>query len=75
MSEIKVYDDLIQAGKQMEEKTDAKLLAHGAQNIRPPNAMLTQFGGGFYNSNGKFEFDQPPNVEVMKILKIFSYWR
>jgi ABC-type glycerol-3-phosphate transport system substrate-binding protein len=67
--EVETYEDLVGAGEQMQAEIGADLLAHGSQNIRPPNALMTQFGGGFYNPDGEFQFDQPSNVDVFQTLK------
>lgn len=68
-NEIETYDDLIQAGDQMQSETGADLVVHGSEIPQVPNALLTQYGGGFYNSDGDFEFDQQANVEVFRTLK------
>ena len=68
-NEIETYEDLVGAGEQMQSEIGADLLAHGSENIRPPNALMTQYRGGFYNPDGEFQFDQPNNVEVFQTLK------
>ena len=69
-NEIQVYDDLARAGKQMQSEIGADLLAHGASNVRLPNALvISQYGGGFYNSDGEFEFNQQANIDAMQTLK------
>jgi len=69
-SEIQTYEDLINAGEQMQSEVGADLLAHGAGNIRVPNALaISQFGGGFYNPDGEFQFNQQANIDAMQTLK------
>jgi ABC-type glycerol-3-phosphate transport system substrate-binding protein len=67
--EIQTYDDLVQAGEQMQSEIDADILLAGSENIRIPRALRTQFDGGFYNSDGEFEFDQQANVDAFQTLK------
>ncbi|AKU09834.1 extracellular solute-binding protein [Haloferax gibbonsii] len=69
--EIQTWDQFIEAGKQLEQATGAKMISFEDTDYSNglARAMPLQAGGIFYNEDGEFQFNMPSNVTAFKKLQ------
>jgi lactose/L-arabinose transport system substrate-binding protein len=70
--EIQTWDDFIQAGRDLESQTGAKMIAMelGGSANGFHQAMTTQLGGRWYDkSSSEFSFNQEANVKAYNTMK------
>jgi len=70
--ELQTWQQYMQAAETIKSEQGADMLAFGpsATNglVGGTGALPTQAGGGYYNDDGEFEFDQQANVDAYKNL-------
>lgn len=75
--ELVTWNEYMDAAETIESETGAKMLAFGKTEDTLNSmggGMRTQAGGGWYNSDGEFAFNQPANVEgYEKLVELLDY--
>lgn len=64
---IKTWDDYIEAGKQVKEKTGAWMTTVESTGRFTVLGLMLQNGGGTYDKDGNFILDSPANVEALQL--------
>lgn len=65
---IKTWDDYIQAGKQVKEKTGAWMTTVETTDKWSVSPLMQENGGGVYDKDGNFILDSQANVEALQLL-------
>jgi arabinosaccharide transport system substrate-binding protein len=67
VDEIVTWDDYIEAGKQVQENTDATMTT--VETIAPATilGLMKQNGGGIYDERNELILDSPENVEALQL--------
>ncbi len=66
---IKTWDDYIEAGKQVKEKTGAWMATVETTDKWSVSPLMQQNGGGVYDKDGNLILDGPANVEALQLLR------
>ncbi len=61
---IKTWDDFVAAGKLLKEKTGKSMLAVEATDYDGWTPLMLQYGGGFFDADGKVVLDSPQNLKA-----------
>lgn len=69
--ELQTWDDYLKAGQEWQDQTGDPFLSMPATQAGNgiPVALQIQAGGRWYTPDGKFEFDQQPNVKAFELTK------
>lgn len=72
--DIKTWDDFIEAGKTINEKTNGKTKIfgfdyNGASSFDMPLVLFYENGGSFFDADGKVNFNTPATQEAFKMVK------
>lgn len=66
--EFPTWNEYMSAAETLEQATGAKMLTFSAENVGTMPGLRSQAGGGWYDDQGEFAFDQPANVETYELL-------
>lgn len=71
IASIKTWDDYIEAGKQIKEKTGCYMMASTANGTHCDDIMmlLNQQGGQYYDEDGKVDLGNPEMLKAVEIMK------
>ncbi|WP_078551339.1 ABC transporter substrate-binding protein [Bacillus alkalicellulosilyticus] len=70
---IKTWDDFVEAGKQVVEKTGKKMFSVATDDHLPIHQLISQNGSDFFDANGNLTLDDPRNIEVLQFLHDLVY--
>ncbi|GAE35018.1 ABC transporter substrate-binding protein [Halalkalibacter akibai] len=70
---IKTWDDYVEAGKQVKEKTGKVMTTVHTDDYLPMFQMVSQRGSDWFDENGNLTLDAPDNVEVLQYLHDLVY--
>ncbi len=65
---IKTWDDYIEAGKQVKEKTGAWMATVETTDKWSLSPLMQENGGGVYDKDGNFILDSQANIEALQLL-------